>query len=104
MDHPLLDLINARIAAAEADGAFEDIAGAGKPLPRSDDPANEIFNRIMRESGAVPEVVRLKCELEQLRADLHGEADRSKRRAMMAGIATLETRLGLALDVHRARG
>jgi DnaJ-like protein len=104
MDHPLLDLINARIAAAEADGAFDNLAGAGKPLPRSDDPANEIFSRIMRESGVVPEAVRLKNELEQLRADLCGEADRSKRRAMMAAIAMLETRLGLALDAHRARG
>ena len=33
MDHPLIDLINAKIAAAERDGAFDNLPGAGKPLP-----------------------------------------------------------------------
>ncbi|MEX0303707.1 MAG: DnaJ family domain-containing protein, partial [Leisingera sp.] len=38
MDHPLIDLINARIEAAEQDGAFDNLTGAGKPLPKCEDP------------------------------------------------------------------
>lgn len=33
MDHPLIDLIDARIRKAQADGAFDNLPGAGKPLP-----------------------------------------------------------------------
>ena len=59
MDHPLYDLITAKILAAEAEGAFDNLPGAGKPLPRVEDPENELINRLMRENGAVPEFVSL---------------------------------------------
>ena len=55
MDHPLIDLINARIRKAEEEGAFENLPGAGKPLPPSDDPENVVLNRILKDNGAVPE-------------------------------------------------
>jgi hypothetical protein len=33
MDHPLIDLINARIQAAEKDGAFDNLKGLANPCP-----------------------------------------------------------------------
>ena len=41
MDHPLIDLINARIREAEENGAFDNLPGAGKPLPPEPDPEPE---------------------------------------------------------------
>ena len=96
MDHPLIDLINARIAAAEKDGAFADLPGTGKPLPPCEDPENAVMNRILKDSGAVPEVVSLSRELARLRAELRETGDRSKRRKIIADMSLTEARIELA--------
>jgi hypothetical protein len=93
MDHPLIDLINARIQAAEADGAFDDLPGAGSPLPRCDDPESAVMTRILKDNGAVPEAVALMRELTSLRAELRETADRTARAALIRDIALCETRL-----------
>jgi hypothetical protein len=97
MDHPLIDLINAKIKAAEAEGAFDDLEGAGQPLPDCDDPENALIHRVMRENGAEPEFVVLSRELAALRAQLMDSSDRDERRALIAQIAVLETRREQAL-------
>lgn len=96
MDHPLIDLINARIRAAEKDGAFDDLEGAGKPLRRVDDPENEMMNRIIRENGGEPEFVSLSRELARLRAELCETADRTVRRDIMKEMSLMEARIDLA--------
>ena len=93
MDHPLIDLINARIEKANRDGAFDDLPGAGRPLPRCDDPDTAMMNRILRDNGAVPEAVALSRRLAQLRETLLGCSDRTERRRLIAEIAVLDTRL-----------
>ena len=100
MDHPLIDLINARIEAAERDGAFDNLDGAGKPLPQCEDPENAVMNRIMKENGAVPEVVSLSRELARLREELRDTGDRSKRRQIIADMSMMEARI----DIARKRG
>lgn len=96
MDHPLIDLINARIAAAERDGAFDNLPGAGKPLPACDDPENAVINRILRDNGAVPEAVSISQELARLREELRETGDRTERARLMRDMSLLETRLDLA--------
>lgn len=96
MDHPLIDLITARIQAAEREGAFDNLPGAGKPLPPCDDPENAVLNRIMKENGAVPEAVAVSKELARLREELRDTADRTERRRIMQDMALLETRLEIA--------
>lgn len=100
MDHPLIDLINARIEAAERDGAFDNLDGAGKPLPECEDPENAVMNRIMKENGAVPEVVSLSRELARLREELRDTGDRSKRRQIIADMSMMEARI----EIARKRG
>ncbi len=100
MDHPLIDLINARIAAAEQDGAFDNLKGAGQPLPPCDDPANAVMTRILKDNGAVPEAVALRRELSRLRETLIETADRDERRRLITEIALLETRI----ELSRSRG
>jgi hypothetical protein len=96
MDHPLIDLINARIQAAEKDGAFDNLKGAGQPLPACDDPENAVINRIMKDNGAVPAFVSLSQELAKLRQELLETADRTERRRVMQDISLLEAKIEIA--------
>lgn len=101
MDHPLIDLISARIAEAEARGEFDNLPGAGQPLPRLDDPENALIDRIVKENGAVPEFVSLARELTGLRAELAAASDPDRRRDILKRIAMMDARIALARQAHR---
>lgn len=96
MDHPLIDLINQKIREAEEAGEFENLAGAGKPLPPEDDPENALFNRVVREHRAEPEFVTLARELKRLRAELLETGDRSARHEIMREMSMMEARIDIA--------
>ena len=96
MDHPLIDLISAKIRAAEAEGAFDNLPGAGKPLPDRDPSVDGVMNRIMQENGAEPAFVSLSRELAKLRAELLETSDRTERRRLMTQMSMLQTKLELA--------
>ncbi|MCB4455424.1 J-domain-containing protein [Leisingera sp. McT4-56] len=100
MDHPLIDLINARIEAAEKDGAFDNLEGAGKPLPKCEDPENELVNRLVRESGGVPEFVSLSRELQRLRAELREAGDRSRRQEILKEMSMMDARIEIARKAY----
>lgn len=101
MDHPLIDLINQRIAEAEAEGAFDNLEGTGKPLPPCDDPENAVLNRIVKENGGTPEFVLLARELEKLRAELRETGDRTKRHDLMKEMSMMEARIEIARAAWR---
>lgn len=101
MDHPLIDLINQKIAEAEEAGAFDNLAGAGKPLPKDDDPENALLNRLVKESGGVPEFVSLSRELERLRAELRDTSDRTARRDMLKEMSMLDAKIAMARKAYR---
>lgn len=101
MDHPLLDLINQKIAAAEADGAFDNLEGAGKPLPKVDDPENALINRLIKESGGVPEFISLSRELAKLREELRETGDRTRRQDILKEMSMMEARIELARKAQR---
>lgn len=96
MDHPLIDLITAKIKAAEEDGAFDNLPGAGKPLPPEDDPENALLRKVIREHGAVPPFVALSRELETLREELRATGDRTKRIEIMREMSMMEARIAMA--------
>ncbi|SIO32659.1 DUF1992 domain-containing protein [Vannielia litorea] len=96
MDHPLIDLINAKIAAAEAEGQFDNLAGAGQPLPACDDPENAVLHRILKENGAVPEFVSLSRELARLREALRETGDRTRRSEILREMSMMEAKIELA--------
>lgn len=101
MGHPLEDLIDARIRVAQAEGAFENLPGAGKPLPPEDDPENALINRLMKENGAVPEFVSLSRELERLRAELEETGDRTARSEILKEMSMMDARIALARKAGR---
>lgn len=101
MDHPLIDLINQKIAEAERDGAFENLPGAGKPLPEEDDPQNALLNRLIKENGGVPEFVSLSRELDKLRAELRETSDRTRRTEIMKEMSMMDAKIEIARKAHR---
>jgi len=101
MAHPLEDLVDARIRAAQAEGAFDNLPGQGKPLPPEDDPDNALLNRLMRENGAVPEFVSLSRELERLRAELAETGDRTKRADILKEMSMMDAKIDLARKAYR---
>ncbi|MBO9403246.1 DUF1992 domain-containing protein [Shimia sp. R9_3] len=101
MDHPLIDLINQKIREAEEAGEFDNLAGAGKPLPKEEDPENALINRLVKESGGVPEFVSLSRELAKLREQLRETGDRTKRRDIMKDMSMMEARIEMARKAHR---
>ncbi|BCX82319.1 hypothetical protein MIT9_P1905 [Methylomarinovum caldicuralii] len=64
-------LAEERIQEAMAQGAFDDLPGAGKPLPEDDlpgvPPELRMAYRILKNAGYVPEEVQLRREI----ADVH---------------------------------
>jgi len=96
MDHPLIDLITQRIREAEKAGEFDNLPGAGKPLPTEDDPENALINRLIRENGAVPEFVSLGRELKKLRAELAETGDGTKRQDILKEMSMMEARIEIA--------
>ncbi len=101
MDHPLIDLINAKIRAAEENGDFDNLEGAGKPLPKVDDPENVLINRLMKENGAVPEFVTLSRELARLREELRETGDRTRRRDIMTEMSMMDAKIAMARKAYR---
>lgn len=94
LDHPLIDLISAKIREAEARGEFDNLAGAGKPLDLSDADA-DFLARALKDSDAVPEFVLLRRQLEELRAELPN-LPVSERKDVLRKIAELEPKIELA--------
>ena len=101
MDHPLIDLINQKIRKAEEAGDFDNLEGAGKPLPKEDDPENALLNRLVKESGGVPEFVSLSRELAELREELRETGDRMRRQEIMKKMSMMDARIELARKAHR---
>lgn len=100
MAHPLEDLIDARIRAAQADGELDNLPGQGKPLATDDDPENVLINRLMKENGAVPEFVSLSRELARLRVELSDTGDRTRRSEILKEMSMMDARIELARKAY----
>ena len=71
MNASLKDLVEKRIAKAQAQGAFNDLPGTGKPLDLTEDPLVpeevRVGNRILKNAGVVPPEVEKLNEAAMLR-------------------------------------
>ena len=104
MAHPLESLIDQIIQKAEANGAFQDLAGAGKPLPHLDDPTNALLNRIMREADAKAHVVIIREQILASSARLKDLTNPEKRKEEMLVLAELRTKLAIEMEAFRKYG
>ena len=94
----LLDaLVEQRIAAAAARGEFDDLPGAGAPLPPDDDalvPEEvRIANRILKHAGFVPPAVEQLRALRNLQSELNAVSDQATRCRLRARVLALDMAL-----------
>jgi hypothetical protein len=100
----LLDqLAEARIEEAIAQGAFDDLPGAGRPLELEDDRlvSEELraAYRILKHAGLVPPEIEARKEMTALATLIARLDDGPERRRALAKLAFLQARL----DARRSR-
>jgi len=102
VSHPLLpqiqSLVDARIEEARLRGEFDDLPGAGKPLPEEDMSVPEelrLAHRILKNAGVLPPELGELSEINQLmsaldRSDLGGGDRDTASRRLRALLTKLE--------------
>ncbi len=104
MHHPLSSLIDQIVQNAERRGDFDDLPGAGKPLPHLDDPQNAVLNRMMKEADAKSPVMVLRQQILASHARLKELTDETERKAEMRHQAELQTKLAIEMEAFRKYG
>ena len=104
MAHPLASLIDQIVADAARKGALDDLPGAGKPLPKEDNPQDAVLHRILKEAEATSPVVVLRRQILAAQERLKTLTDEHARKAEMQVIADLHTRLALEMEAFRKYG
>jgi len=95
-------LVEARIQEAAARGAFDDLPGKGKPLPR--DPLEglpyeeRIAALIHRTAGSAPEEVELLREIAELREALAASQDPAEKQRLATALQKKTTRLTILFE------
>ncbi len=95
-------MVEARIREAEARGAFDDLPGKGKPMPKDDLHGLPSEDRtaalIQRIAGSAPEEVELLREIAELRERLAGCSDAGERQKLMEALGAKTTRLAILFE------
>jgi hypothetical protein len=91
---------------AEAEGKLAGLAGEGAPLPDRPgdafvDPGDAIGFRIMAEAGVLPEEITLGKAIAEQKTILADLTDPAARKVVMAKLAHLETKRGIAEEARR---
>lgn len=97
-------LAERRIEEAVEAGELDDLAGAGRPLPRETphgDPLEVAGYRLMARAGALPPEILLKKEIAKERDSLKRVTEPALREAKLRQIAMLEMRLAMMLEQRR---
>ena len=103
-DHPLQSHIDALMAAAEREGVFDNLPGAGKPLKHLDTPKDAVLDTVLREAQAKPLAVTLKAQIAEAQAVLKAAEGEDARRAAMKVLADLQMRLAIELEARGRYG
>lgn len=96
------NLAERQILKAQAEGALNDLEGAGKPLPRR--PNEDVIGvgmRIMAQAGFVPREFELKKAVDAQLLALQRTADPLKRKQEMKKLADLQLRLDIEQEARR---
>ena len=95
LDSALRRLAERRIEEAMKEGKFDNLQGAGEPIELEPAPAEENARltwwalRILRNNDVIPDEVRMRKELDGLKAQLAELADEDKLPMLVARINTL---------------
>ncbi len=96
------ELAEQQIRKAQAEGQFDDLEGAGKPLKhRSDNSVDAAAFRIMAEAGVVPHEIKLNKSVDAQRLKLQQTTNIADRKTEMQKLADLELRLAIEQEARR---
>lgn len=96
------DMAERQIRKAQAEGQFDDLKGAGKPLDLTGDAsADAIGFRIMAEAGALPREIALRKAVEAQTRIVHAATGEDTRRQAMKTLADLQLRLDIEQEARR---
>ena len=96
------ELSERQIRKAQAEGQFDNLKGAGKPLDLSGDGSTDAVGfRIMAEAGVVPREIALRKAIEAQTEILRNTDGEEARRREMAKLADLQLRLDMEREARR---
>lgn len=97
------DMAERQILKAQAEGQFENLRGAGKPLNMADDAGSSdaVGFRIMAEAGALPREIELRKAVEAQTARLRAAKSDDDRRRETKVLADLQLRLDIEVEARR---
>lgn len=95
-------LAESQILKAQAEGQFDNLKGAGKPLElNGDHSADGAGFRIMAEAGALPREIELRKAVEAQTLVMQNAPDEETRRREMKKLADLQLRLDIEQEARR---
>ncbi|ETD83508.1 DUF1992 domain-containing protein [Rhodobacter capsulatus] len=97
------DMAERQILKAQAEGQFENLRGAGKPLNMADNAGSSdaIGFRIMAEAGALPREIELRKAVEAQTEKLRAARTEEDRRREARVLADLQLRLDIEAEARR---
>jgi Domain of unknown function (DUF1992) len=96
-------LAERQIRKAQAEGQFDNLKGAGKPLDLQDGngSVDAVGFRIMAEAGALPREIELRKSIEVQTAVLRAAVGIDRRKREMDKLNALQLRLDIEQDARR---
>lgn len=99
---PAHNLAERRILKAQAEGVFDNLEGAGKPLPdRRYEDATAVALRMMAEAGVLPREFELKKQIDAQREAIVTLSDPMEREAALKKLAELQLRYDIEREARR---
>jgi hypothetical protein len=97
------DMAERQILKAQAEGQFENLKGAGKPLDldAGGGSSDAVGFRIMAEAGALPREIELRKAVEAQTAKLRATTGEEERRRETRTLAELQLRLDIEAEARR---
>ena len=99
------DLVEARIRKAMADGEFDNLPGKGKPIDLSKYygvPEHlRIAYHMMKDSGYIPEEVRLKKEMEILKEKIRQCKSEEKKQSLMKELTDISQQFHFHMEYNK---
>jgi hypothetical protein len=95
-------LAEQQIRKAEAEGQFDNLKGAGKPLKAEQgESADAAGFRIMHEAGVVPREIELRKQVEALTDKLRQTPEGAERVAITRELAEVQLKLDIEKEARR---
>ena len=102
---PFEDPVEVKIRQAMAEGAFDNLKGKGKPLDLDKDrhiaEHMRMAYRILRNADYIPEEVRLKKEMEQLKEKIAGCDSEKERKKLMKELADVSQQFHFTMEYNK---